>query len=443
MHSLILLGLITPSILATTVPSFQYNAIKGFTNANGCVPSGYFQAQDLGRTKQADMISRCEAQCTSYSRCEAWVGQLNKAADSNLYSGSCFYYSSPPNGPRQCADRPTALLAEQKDRTYPCLTCSAKAATAFCSSYLGISPVTVYTGTFTPRAIATATALTTTDTTTRTTVLSTTTTLATLLTTTTSTDISATTVDVLSAVFSTDTVTTTVTRGTVTQQAPFVKRTAAAVPAPGCLQTGLPASRISSACSRLSIKPKTVSLLRTAATSTNTQTNTQTLTNRFTSTGTSVVISTTTTTDLVVSIVQTTVTSLNPTTRTSIATVVSQVTVPSPAFTFRARYTNGCYPLTLQGQFYNIPASNFGQALQYCADKCTNLDNSGFYPQTQECRQIYVSYNNADRTGGYDCQWGGTVNGPGNGEWSEGNFQCGLGAPYRKYGEWYQVVGKA
>jgi hypothetical protein len=144
---LLLSLLAAPLLLTFTIPVAatcsstpqQYNAIPNFTA--GCIPSGYFQAQDLGNTSPTDMTTRCEQACTTNQfgpSCEAWVGELWKAADSGLYSGQCFYYgpSSVPTAPQQCADHPTELIAERKDHSLQCFQSSASAATAFCSRFV-------------------------------------------------------------------------------------------------------------------------------------------------------------------------------------------------------------------------------------------------------------------------------------------------------------------
>jgi hypothetical protein len=153
------LAAVASAVTACSTSVQAYESITSFAKANSCVPDGYFQAQDLGQntaygpTTQSTLIETCEAQCTSYgSKCVAYVGELQKAADSNLYTGQCFYYSSTPSGPVTCANHPTIILAEHKDNSLPCLKSSASAsqATAFCSSYLAFGTVTSYTKTVTP-----------------------------------------------------------------------------------------------------------------------------------------------------------------------------------------------------------------------------------------------------------------------------------------------------
>src|ERR1700753_3161497 len=87
--------LLIPSVLCCTGGPQKYVAIPQFVEPSFCVPSGYFQAQDLGNTNPSDLVTRCEAQCTAYgSACFSYVGELWKGADSNLYSGQCFYYAA-------------------------------------------------------------------------------------------------------------------------------------------------------------------------------------------------------------------------------------------------------------------------------------------------------------------------------------------------------------
>jgi hypothetical protein len=127
----------------------KYLVIPQFIEPSFCVPVGFYQAQDLGHTNTTDLITRCEAQCTSVGSCVAYVGQLQKAGDSTLYTGQCYYYSTVPTAPVACADHPTILLAKRKDNVPACFASSTAAATSFCSSYLSIGTVTSYTLTLT------------------------------------------------------------------------------------------------------------------------------------------------------------------------------------------------------------------------------------------------------------------------------------------------------
>jgi hypothetical protein len=158
----ILGALLVSLVSATCSLQGQYDLIQGFANSNGCVPLGYYQAQDLGEITPTDLVSTCESACTAMSNCEAIVGELWAAADSNLYTGQCFYYSTVPKAPRVCADHPTILIGDFKDHSLSCFSSHLGAATAFCSSYLSIGTITSYTSTFTPLATSISTTRTTT-----------------------------------------------------------------------------------------------------------------------------------------------------------------------------------------------------------------------------------------------------------------------------------------
>jgi hypothetical protein len=146
-----LANICTTSGSSCSASTQQFNSIASFASPKHCVPLGYFQATDYGTVTPQSLACKCEAQCKSYgSKCTAYVGELWKAADSNLYTGQCFYFSTAPTAPRACADAPTTIFAEKKDNSLSCLISNKSAATAYCSSYLSIGTATKYTSTKTP-----------------------------------------------------------------------------------------------------------------------------------------------------------------------------------------------------------------------------------------------------------------------------------------------------
>ena len=305
----------------------QYNNIPGFPAYNsGCYPLGYYQTSDLGQTSPTDAQSRCQQQCTNMgSQCGSVVAQVNKAADSNLYpSGTCFFFApgQTPTAPRSCADTAYLLEGYAKDSTLACFSSSTSAATQFCSSYLGI-PIQTVTATITPpttTVTATATSMPTLYVTS--TVSATSTILVTTYTTSTSTVATLTATTTQSEV-STATLTTTITV-TVTANA---KRAVSTVASPACVTSGTPSTRLSAACSCLSINPSTTTTTQTAPqpTSTITTTTTIPITSTQTTTVTSATVTSTITQTVVVSTTATTV-------RTHVRTTVECTDSPPDSY---------------------------------------------------------------------------------------------------------------
>jgi hypothetical protein len=234
-------------------PAFN-PAPSAYSQPHTCIPSGYFQAVDVGQTTAASLISLCASKCTDYgSQCGGFAGSLWKAADSNLMTGQCYFYGTLPASPVTCADGPTSLVAQIKDTSLKCLTSSKSAATVFCSSYLSISTKTVYTATTTPTTVITRSATST---------KSSTITDRTTVTKTASIPLSTT-------VFIPST-TTTVSDISTSFSTSFVRRDIQkrAVAPPACLNSAaIPSSRLSSACQCLSIPTPTHFAVFTAPTS--------------------------------------------------------------------------------------------------------------------------------------------------------------------------------
>jgi hypothetical protein len=151
-----LLAVLLAIIPATTAQSCSsstqaFGSSSNYGGAGQCIPTGYFQAQDLGQTTTAALTTQCRAQCVAFgAQCQGFAGELMKAADSSLTTGQCFFYTSLPAKPATCANYPSIILAETKDNTPKCLSSSASVATSFCSSYLKLGTVTSYTTTVTP-----------------------------------------------------------------------------------------------------------------------------------------------------------------------------------------------------------------------------------------------------------------------------------------------------
>lgn len=271
----------------------QYNSIPGFPASNsGCYPLGYYQTSDLGQTSPTDAQSRCQQQCTNMgSQCGSVVAQVNKAADSNLYpSGTCFFFAptKTPTGPRQCADTAYLLEGYMKDSTLACFASSTSSATKFCSSYLSI-PVYTATTTTTPSTATITATVTSMPTTYVTSTVSATSTVAVTSSTTLTTTVATTT----STQTSTATFTTTATV-TLTVTAVNAKRAASTIAPPACVSSNTPATRLSAACSCLSVPMSTTT--KTVVASQPTTTVTMITTVPVTSTQTTTVTSATVTT---------------------------------------------------------------------------------------------------------------------------------------------------
>jgi hypothetical protein len=255
LSSTILAFVFAPLVLASCASSGQYNAIPSFVGAAGCAPLDSFWLQIVpGTVTQAQLVSTCEAQCTSYgASCQAFVGLLESVPFTNLYIGQCLYYKTPPTRPLSCPIKPSIIVAESKDSSLQCFSssASASAATAYCSSYLSIGTVTSYTSTYTPLATSTIVSAATTVT-------------------------SKTSSNTASVSYTPKPVTNSFTSVAVTTQYslnPNVKRAATSINPPACLASNaLPSSRISSACSCLSITSATSLRVLTAPTSTVTTT---------------------------------------------------------------------------------------------------------------------------------------------------------------------------
>jgi hypothetical protein len=216
---------------------------------SGCIPTNYNSAADLGNTNPTDAATRCAQNCAKASNCGGWAAQLNRAADSGLYTGTCFLYTTLPATPQACADKPSQLIAGVRDDTAKCFSSSKAAATAFCSSYLGIGKETV-----TVTAVASTT---TTTTTLATTIPSTFTTLVALTATATTTTIRVATVPTRTTIVVTTTVTAVgQTTVTVTLQ-PIPEKKRAVAQQPACVAAGIPASQLTEQCKCLSIKSST------------------------------------------------------------------------------------------------------------------------------------------------------------------------------------------
>ncbi|KAH7402180.1 hypothetical protein DE146DRAFT_754777 [Phaeosphaeria sp. MPI-PUGE-AT-0046c] len=239
----------TTSVHAQTcsAPPFYNNPNYGVKS--GCIPTSYNSASDLGNTNPTDAATRCAQQCSRAANCGGWAAQLNKAADSGLYSGQCFLYTTLPASPRACADKPSELVAGVRDDSAKCFASSASAATAFCSSFLGIGEKTVTNFAPTPTVTATTTATTV--------IPSTSTTVASVLETTTVTGVTVTDITVVTLA-TTTTSTTTVAPVATT----FIKR---AVLQPACLASGIPSAQLTEDCKCLRITSKTVTTLATPA----------------------------------------------------------------------------------------------------------------------------------------------------------------------------------
>ncbi|OAK94471.1 hypothetical protein IQ06DRAFT_353471 [Phaeosphaeriaceae sp. SRC1lsM3a] len=304
-----------------TAPPFYNNPAYG--PKSGCVPTNYNSAADLGNTNPTDAATRCSQQCSRVSTCGGWVVQLNKAADSGLYTGQCFIYTSLPATPRSCADKPSELVAGVRDDTGKCFTSSKAAATAFCSSYLGIGQKTVTAFANTPTVTNTATVTNT--------VPSTSTTVTTIKDTVTT--IVATATDLATSV----TVVTELTTTTITPVAiqPVTKR---AVAPPGCVASGVPASQLTAQCQCLSITSGTVTTTLTPAATT--------VSTTITATATSLVVEQQTTL-LTVTVPATSTektTTLTTTTTTVQATATACVpSVPSGNILVNPGFNDGTY----------------------------------------------------------------------------------------------------
>jgi hypothetical protein len=289
-----------------SAPPFYSNPAYGVKS--GCIPTNYNSAADLGNTNPTDAATRCAQNCARASVCGGWVAQLNKAPDSGLYSGSCFLYTTLPATPRSCADKPSQLIAGVRDDTAKCFSSSSAAATAFCSSYLGIGVKTV---------MVTAPASTSTSTTTAAvTVPSTFTTVVPI----TIVDVSTTTIITSILTQVTNVVTVTVpgeetTTITVLAEEPIKKR---AIAQPACVAPGIPASQLTEQCKCLSITSATTTATVTPAVVVVPATATTTAT-------TAVPLTQTT---LVTSFVVVTETDIEPVTET--VTEIQTVTAPAP-----------------------------------------------------------------------------------------------------------------
>jgi hypothetical protein len=312
-----------------SAPAFYSN--PAYEVSSGCIPTNYNSAADLGNTNPADAATRCAQNCAKASYCGGWAVQLNKAADSGLYTGSCFLYTTLPATPRSCADKPSQLIAGVRDDTAKCFSSSKAAATAFCSSYLGIGKKTV---------TVTALASTTTSTNTlATTIPSTFTTLVALTDTVTTFTTSISTETERLTIF----VTTTVpaagpTTVTLTAPPPPIKKRAAAQQ-PACVAAGVPASQLTEQCKCLSIESSTTTSTLTPSV----------VVVRATATSTAVTAIPTTQTTFETSYIVVTEIEVFPTTETVLATQ----TVTAPA---------ACVPTVPAGNILTNPGFDDGHA---------------------------------------------------------------------------------
>jgi hypothetical protein len=288
-----------------------YNNITGFPEyAKGCIPSGYYQATDLGQTSPTAAQKRCETLCTSYgSECKGFLAQINKAADSGLYSGTCFFYTTAalPTKLATCADKPYLVLGEIKDATLSCFHASSTAASSFCSSYLGVSVHTTYTRTTTPVKTVTITSHpTVSKTSTKHQTLPTSTKIVTVVTT--KTSVASVVITDTSYVVTSNTAPPAIT--VTARDVEDLEKRATTVPPPACVTADTPATRLSSACSCLSLKLSTTSKVFTAPTVTKSVTVKATITKSSSTTVTSkpTAVSTTTLTVTAHSTVTTTTT---------------------------------------------------------------------------------------------------------------------------------------
>ena len=114
-----------PRVAADLCSSGQYTSLLNFIEPNACVPSGYLQTQDLGSTNRDDLIDTCEERCNAIGpNCQAFVGTLWKAADSDAATGTCFFYATAPEEPAGCSDYPTEIIGEAKSILDVCLDVS-------------------------------------------------------------------------------------------------------------------------------------------------------------------------------------------------------------------------------------------------------------------------------------------------------------------------------